>query len=363
MLFIFDKKADKLSISDETDFKTHAIMERRHMEEWVLDHPQLVGEDLLIITNEYDKFDKTKERLDILCIDKNGKLIVVELKRDDSGKDVELQAIKYAAYCSTLTFDDVVTLRREFLHSHDHVEKDHEETGKELLAFINNDDFEELDDKPRIIVAAKEFRPEVTASVIWLNKCGLDITCVKLTPYKIQADLIGLVSSIIIPVPEAKEYIVKADRKEASEKTQTRSQMEYSEFYKDISQSLEKIIHIAPYESGGRSYCKIPASMSHVHFEWGFHGRPRNRFGVELHFEKVNKEANSTLLDEMKKFQSEIEKETGEKVTFEKDWGPTWAKLYIEKVEGEKTAELKKWAVEKMAILYKLLNPKLEKMQ
>jgi hypothetical protein len=46
--------------------------------------PSNTGEDLFIITTEYDKFDKTRERLDILCLGKNGKVVVVELKRDES---------------------------------------------------------------------------------------------------------------------------------------------------------------------------------------------------------------------------------------------------------------------------------------
>jgi len=35
--------------------------------------PSNTGEDLFIITTEYDKFDKTRERLDILCLGKTVK--------------------------------------------------------------------------------------------------------------------------------------------------------------------------------------------------------------------------------------------------------------------------------------------------
>ena len=69
--------------------------------------PAILGEELLIITSEYDRFDKTNERLDLLALDKDGNLVVIELKRDDSGKNVDLQAIKYAAYCSTLRLADI----------------------------------------------------------------------------------------------------------------------------------------------------------------------------------------------------------------------------------------------------------------
>ncbi|MGB9771957.1 MAG: DUF4268 domain-containing protein [Candidatus Kapaibacteriota bacterium] len=361
MLYIFEKKKKNFLACDETDFRKQGIMERKDIEKWVIDFPYVLGEELLIITSEYDKFDKTKERLDLLAIDKNGKLVIVELKRDESGKNVELQAIKYAAYCSTMTMADVVSLRKEFIAKNGK-ELSEEEVKKELFDFVDNPDFEELDEKPRIILVAREFKPEVTASVLWLRKFGLEISCVKLTPYDIDDEKIGLVTSTIIPLPEAEEYLIKSERKESKEGTLTRSQEEYREFYKDLRMKIKDVIPNLP-EPLPRSYYLIPTGIGKVHFEWGFHGRPRNSFGVELHFEKGDKAANRRLLKELEKFKDEIEEATGEKVIFQEDWGQRWSRLYIEKAEGRMTNELKEWAVEKMKILYKLLQPKLEKLK
>lgn len=362
MLYIYDKKNKKISPSEETDFRTHKIMERRDIEKWVIDFPEILGEELLIITTEYDKFDKTKERLDLLAIDKNGKLVVVELKREESGKSVELQAIKYAAYCSTMTIEDIVNSRKDFIAKNGK-EKTEEEIKSELFDFIDNDDFEELDDKPRVMLVAKEFRPEVTATVLWLRKFGVDISCIKLMPYKIDGEKIGLVSSIIIPLPEDEEYIIKSERKESVEKTLTRTQEEYLKFYRELVHAIKGKIPIPLPKPKPLSYYQIPTGISGIHFEWVFHGRPRSIFGVELHFEKWNKDTNKNLLKEMEKLKNEIEKETGEKVIIQEDWGKTRARLYIEKNEGKMTDELKKWAIEKMAILHKLLQPKLEKLE
>ncbi len=78
------------------------VWERNHMEEWISKCPKILGEELLIITTEYDKFDKTSNRLDILAVDNDGKLVVIELKRDMANKFTDLQAIHYAAYISTI---------------------------------------------------------------------------------------------------------------------------------------------------------------------------------------------------------------------------------------------------------------------
>ncbi len=64
--------------------------------------PESLGEELLIIQKEFDGFDETRERLDLLALDKQGSLVVIENKLDDSGRDVVWQALKYASYCSSL---------------------------------------------------------------------------------------------------------------------------------------------------------------------------------------------------------------------------------------------------------------------
>jgi len=65
---------------------------------------------------------------------------------------------------------------------------------------------------------------------MWLRKFGLDISCVKFTLYHIDKDRVGLVSSILIPIPEAEEYIIKSERKSDPGRTLTRTQEEYRTF-------------------------------------------------------------------------------------------------------------------------------------
>lgn len=115
MIYRLDKKENRIVPCHETDFKSVGILEHQHIEKWNEDFPAILGEELLVITTEYDRFDETSERLDILALDTDGNVVIVELKRDDSGKHADLQAIKYAAYCSTLRLTDVCQLHQEYL--------------------------------------------------------------------------------------------------------------------------------------------------------------------------------------------------------------------------------------------------------
>ena len=364
MLFTYNKNSKKISTYVETDLKSHNILERQDIEKWVENYPDILGEELLIISTEYDKFDKTNERLDLLAIDKDGNLTVVELKRDDSGKNVELQAIKYAAYCSTLTLNDAIKLYNNYL-SKNRKPTSEDEAKKQIVDFIENDDFEELSDKPRIIIVSKEYRPEVTASVLWLRKFGIDITCIKLTPYEFDDSTIAFESTTLIPLPEAKDFIIESEKKENIEHGKTLSQEEYLNFYNELVNRLKSVLPKQYPNPKPQGFYQIPTGLGSVHFEWGFHGRPRSSFGVELHFEKGNnKEFNKTAVDKIERLlKTKIEQVTNEKVIFQKDWGKSWARIYIEKNEGKMTNELKDWAVDKMKIFIEIVQPEIDNLR
>lgn len=360
MLFTYDKNLKDISICKETDLKSHKIYERQDIEKWVENCPEILCEDLIIITTEYDKFDKTNERLDLLAIDKEGNLVVIELKRDDSGKSMEFQAIKYAAYCSTLTLNDVVKLYQNY-QSKRKMSVSEEDSKNEIINFIDNDEFEEFTEKPRIILVSKKYRPEVTSSVLWLRKFGIDITCIKLTPYELDNNIIVFESTILIPLPETKDFIIQSERKDSIEHTKTLSQEAYIKFYTDLIRKLKQVLPNQYPKPIPKNYYQVPTEINGVHFEWAFHGRPRSSFGVELHFEG-NKRYNKDTIDKIENLKTKIEQYTKERVIIQKDWGKSWSRLYIEKHEGEMTEELKDWAVNNMKIFIDLLQPEIDKL-
>ena len=61
------------------------LREREHLQEWVLAHPEIIGPDVMVVTFEFDKWTAAagppKDRLDILGLGRDGRLVVAELKR------------------------------------------------------------------------------------------------------------------------------------------------------------------------------------------------------------------------------------------------------------------------------------------
>lgn len=148
-----------------------------------------------------------------------------------------------------------------------------------------------------------------------------------------------------------------------AEYSHTVSQTEYVNFYSDLVSRIKKQISKEYMTPSPRSIFQISTGISGVHFEWAFHGRPRSSFGVELHFEKGNKASNLRMIERIEQLKDVIEKDLAEKVTFQKDWGKAWSRLFIEKQEGKITEELKVWAVEMMVKLINRLQPELDNMK
>lgn len=199
---------------DPDSFADLGVLEVQHIEKWLSAVPGVLGEELLVITTQFAGFDRTKERSDILALDREARLVVIELKRDTSGSRQDLQALRYAAYCSTLSLDDLLELyARHHSTAAQAVTKDDARTAFATHVIEGALDGIDEDTKPRIMLVAGSFQVEVTATVLWLRESwGMNISCIEVVPYTVDDKLV-LTSSVRIPLPEAAEYMVKRDHK------------------------------------------------------------------------------------------------------------------------------------------------------
>ena len=169
---IYQVTNDWLHPIEKTSFSDAGIKERDHLQQLLKQQINVIALDTLVISEEFGNWEDSRRRIDLLGVDKQANLVVVELKRTEDGGHMELQAIRYAAMVSTMTFDNAVDIFERHLNA----------LGKEgdarerLLEFL---DWEEPDEdqfaqEVRIILAAAEFKKEITTSVLWLNEFGLE---------------------------------------------------------------------------------------------------------------------------------------------------------------------------------------------
>jgi len=208
---IENKRLIKLS---PTQFNALKLKEKYDIEEWIEKTPEILGEELLIIYKEL--LLPSGIRLDLLAIDKKANLVIIELKRDDSGTNVEWQAIKYTSYCSNFLQEEIFKYYAEYLQS------DEGEAQLKIEEFID-EEIDKLNEKQRIILVSKEFHSDVISAVLWLRDYEIDIECMRLKLYLDQDKRLFITPDLIIPLPEAKDYIQKKETKQKEGKRSIRS--------------------------------------------------------------------------------------------------------------------------------------------
>ena len=196
-------------------FAAEQILERADLQRALREHIAALGEDLLVVAEEFGDFE-VRRRIDLLCVDRNRRLVVVELKRTEDGGHMELQALRYAAMVSAMTFEQLVDTYQRHLTRTD---PENAESARERLAEWLDEAGGEaavIQRQVRIILASAGFDPQITTTVLWLNDIyGLDITCIRLTPYRLGEKRLLDVQQVI-PLPEAAELTVQLRRRETA---------------------------------------------------------------------------------------------------------------------------------------------------
>jgi RecB family endonuclease NucS len=102
---LFEMTPDNLVECKPVTFAHLEIREREGLQRVLRDHIEVLGDDLLVIAEEYGDWEDARRRIDLLALDKELRLVVIELKRTDTGSHMDLQAVRYAAMVSAMTFD------------------------------------------------------------------------------------------------------------------------------------------------------------------------------------------------------------------------------------------------------------------
>lgn len=321
-MFKINPTANRISPLEVKRFSDLGFTERKHLQEWLENYPQALtqgdGDELLIIQKEFDGFDDTRERLDLLAIDKEGNLVIIENKLDDSGRDVVWQALKYASYCANLKKQQVVEIFQRYLNQKaQHTGSEPDNAERLLLEFLQADDLQSVQlntlKSQRLILVAAHYRKEVTNTVLWLSQFGVNCQCFKVTPYQAGAELFLNVEQII-PTPEASDFMIGMMAKEAEEKSASNEQKH--------RHTLRLAFWEQALEAFSRSNCTLFNNISPTKDHWlsagsGISGMPyqlifgKNEMRVGLSLQNSQAEANRFVFDHLQAQQSAIESAFG----------------------------------------------------
>jgi hypothetical protein len=318
-MYIINREENNLQKIDVKSFAELGFTERRNLQTWIAKKPECLGEELLIIQEEFDGFNDTTERLDLLALDLQGNLVVIENKLDSSGRDVTWQALKYASYCSTLKGEQIRKIYQAYLDKKSPGQKAEEN----IIEFLDANSFKEINlnsgQTQRIILIAANFKKEVTSTVLWLLNYKLRIQCFKVTPFDNNGTLMLNIEQII-PMREVEDYVIRI-----AEKTQ-----------EDISVQEElKARHVLRLEFWRQFLATVNDKTQLYHNvnatkdNWlagstgisgvGFHCVISNYYArVEVYIQRKSRDKNKMIFDELLKMKAEVEREFGANLEWER---------------------------------------------
>lgn len=139
------------------------------LEEWISQDVSLLGLNVLIIGRQVRT--PSGGRLDLLAIDQQGDLLILELKRDRTPREVVAQALDYASWVAGLLPVQIAEIAQEYLEK-SLPEAFHEKFATSLPEVINNDHrivivASELDDSSERIVQYLSTRHSLNINVVF----------------------------------------------------------------------------------------------------------------------------------------------------------------------------------------------------
>lgn len=224
---IYEISASKFHEIKTTSFVDAGLRERQDLQRLLRGQIEIVCPETLVIAEEFSQWEDSSRRIDLLGVDKNANLVVIELKRTEDGGHMDLQAIRYAAMVSAMTFERAVGVYADFLSQIGSAT----DARSALLEFLDWDEPDEdrFAQDVRIALVSAEFSKELTTSVIWLNDRGIDIRCIRIKPYDDNGRTLVDVQQVL-PLPEAEDYQVRIKEKQQRERAARRFNPDFTKY-------------------------------------------------------------------------------------------------------------------------------------
>jgi hypothetical protein len=148
------------------------------LEGWLEANPDGILDDgpLLIIGRQVST--DLGGSIDLLGVDREGNVVVVELKRDRTPRDVLAQALEYAAFAARLDVKELEGILGKYRpDGRSDLADQHCEYFDQARAVAFNRD-------QRIVVVGQQISPEIRQTASFLNRKGIQVTCVEFSFFR-----------------------------------------------------------------------------------------------------------------------------------------------------------------------------------
>ena len=181
-----DMSKAELVIAQETNLELE-----KHLENWLENSPRqtLAPEDFLWIGRQTSVTDEGGTIFsDLLGIDSEGNLVVAELKKGRTPRDVVAQLLDYAAWANGLSESQIREIAEDYFAGRERFQgKTFDDAFREVFDLPETDELPQLNQNLRLFIVAEEIADRVTRVCRFLrNSHGLDVTCLVVSMFQTE---------------------------------------------------------------------------------------------------------------------------------------------------------------------------------
>lgn len=170
------------------------------LEDWLEKNPDGIVQDskLLMIGRQIQT--SLGKAIDLLALDRQGDLVVIELKRGRTPRETIAQALESAAYTAQLAYAQIEGVARQY---HDDDALSLAQVHREYFA-LTPEEGASFNKNQRIVVVGETITREIRETATFLNDNGLRVTCLEFAFFRTD-DGKGLLSGDIVVTNDARD--------------------------------------------------------------------------------------------------------------------------------------------------------------
>ncbi len=186
-IFKLKKENDSLEKAVLVQAAKTSLELEKHLEGWLENSPWAIAQEpLLIIGRQTTATSGECGTIfpDLLGIDKEGNLVIIELKKGRTPRDVVAQILEYASWANDLSDEKIRDIATSYFKS----TKTEQSIETIFTELFETDEIPSLNQRLRLFVAAEEISPPVARVCRFLRQeHGVDVNCVQFNIFQTES--------------------------------------------------------------------------------------------------------------------------------------------------------------------------------
>ena len=172
-----------------TQYKKTSVSKEIEIENFIEQNPEFLAKDLIIIARQKETLNE--KIVDLMGLDKDGNVVIIEIKKDKTPRKVIAQILDYAVWAEDLKYEDLNSIY-----------KDGPSTGYSNLngKFQEwTDDIEtEFNQNQRLYIVGEEIDPQTEKLARYLRRKGIDIYCIEINFHELDGHKIADKRDVVV---------------------------------------------------------------------------------------------------------------------------------------------------------------------